>query len=150
MIYKYGIDFGTTNSSIAIRFVGDDKQEHTLVVDVKDTLPRETIPSVVLVDNRGNILAGEDAMNQYMQDGLHKNGRKLIKQIKLDLENKGSQLEYDIDGNKISGIDLISSILEILRMKAEKVTDELEIEISGVVMGVPVQKNVLKHALVKA
>ena len=61
MIYKYGIDFGTTNSSIAIRFVGDDKQEHTLVVDVKDTLPRETIPSVVLVDNRGNILAGEDA-----------------------------------------------------------------------------------------
>ena len=27
MIYKYGIDFGTTNSSIAIRFVGDDKQE---------------------------------------------------------------------------------------------------------------------------
>ena len=114
MIYKYGIDFGTTNSSIAIRFVGDDKQEHTLVVDVKDTLPRETIPSVVLADNQGNILAGEEAMNQYMQGGFHKNGRKLIKQIKLDLENKGSQLEYNIDGNKISGIDLISSILEIL------------------------------------
>lgn len=35
MIYKYGIDFGTTNSSIAMRFVGDDKEEHTLVVDVK-------------------------------------------------------------------------------------------------------------------
>lgn len=27
MIYKYGIDFGTTNSSIAMRFVGDDKEE---------------------------------------------------------------------------------------------------------------------------
>ena len=40
MTYKYGIDFGTTNSSIAIRFLGDDKIEHTLVVDVKDTLPR--------------------------------------------------------------------------------------------------------------
>ena len=63
MIYKYGIDFGTTNSSIAMRFVGEDKQEHTLVVDVKDTLPRETIPSVVLVDSRGMIVAGEDALN---------------------------------------------------------------------------------------
>lgn len=31
MRYKYGIDFGTTNSSIAIRFVGDNKQEHTMV-----------------------------------------------------------------------------------------------------------------------
>ena len=53
MIYKYGIDFGTTNSSIAMRFVGDDKAEHTLVVDVKDTLPRETLPSVILIDRNG-------------------------------------------------------------------------------------------------
>ena len=108
MIYKYGIDFGTTNSSIAIRFVGEDKQEHTLVVDVKDTLPRETIPSVVLADNRGNIVAGEDALNQYTQGGIHKKGRRFIKQIKLDLENKGSQLEYNIDGRKVSGIDIIA------------------------------------------
>ena len=155
MIYKYGIDFGTTNSSIAIRFVGEDKQEHTLVVDVKDTLPRETIPSVVLADNRGNIVAGEDALNQYTQGGIHKKGRRFIKQIKLDLENKGSQLEYNIDGRKVSGIDIIASILRTLRIKAEKVADELEIETSGVVMGVPVQygdiqKNVLKQALVEA
>ena len=40
MVYKYGIDFGTTNSSIAVRFLGDDDAEHTMVVDVKDTLPR--------------------------------------------------------------------------------------------------------------
>ena len=57
MIYKYGIDFGTTNSSIAMRFVGDDRAEHTLVVDVRDTLPRETIPSVILVDETGKITA---------------------------------------------------------------------------------------------
>ena len=139
MIYKYGIDFGTTNSSIAMRFVGEDKQEHTLVVDVKDTLPRETIPSVVLVDNKGNIVAGEDALNQYTQGGIHQKGRRFIKQIKLDLENRGSQLEYNIEGRKVSGIDLIASILRTLRIKAEKAADELEIEISGVVMGVPVQ-----------
>ena len=53
MVYKYGIDFGTTNSSIAIRFLGDDDCEHTIVMDVKDTLPRETLPSVVLLSTSG-------------------------------------------------------------------------------------------------
>lgn len=155
MIYKYGIDFGTTNSSIAIRFVGDDKQEHTLVVDVKDTLPRETIPSVVLADDKGNIVAGEDALNQYTQGAGNRKNQRFIKQIKLDLENKGSKLEYNINGKIVSGVDLIAAILRVLRLKAEKAADELEIETSGVVLGVPVQygdiqKNVLKQALVKA
>lgn len=155
MIYKYGIDFGTTNSSIAIRFVGDDRQEHTLVVDVKDTLPRETIPSVVLVDDRGNIVAGEDALNQYTQGAGSRRNQRFIKKIKLDLETKGSKLEYDINGTKVSGVDLIAAILKVLRLKAEKAADELEIETSGVVLGVPVQygdiqKNVLKQALFKA
>lgn len=155
MIYKYGIDFGTTNSSIAIRFVGDDRQEHTLVVDVKDTLPRETIPSVVLVDDRGNIVAGEDALNQYTQGAGNRRNQRFIKKIKLDLETKGSKLEYDINGMKVSGVDLIAAILKVLRLKAEKAADELEIETSGVVLGVPVQygdiqKNVLKQALFKA
>lgn len=155
MIYKYGIDFGTTNSSIAIRFVGDDRQEHTLVVDVKDTLPRETIPSVVLVDDRGNIVAGEDALNQYTQGAGNRRNQRFIKKIKLDLETKGSKLEYDINGRKVSGVDLIAAILKVLRLKAEKAADELEIETSGVVLGVPVQygdiqKNVLKQALFKA
>lgn len=155
MIYKYGIDFGTTNSSIAIRFVGDDKQEHTLVVDVKDTFPRETIPSVVLADDKGNIVAGEDALNQYTQGVGDRKNQRFIKQIKLDLENRGSKLEYNINGKTVSGIDLIAAIFRILRLKAEKAADELEIETSGVVLGVPVQygdiqKNVLKQALVQA
>lgn len=155
MIYKYGIDFGTTNSSIAIRFVGDDKLEHTLVVDVKDTLPRETIPSVMLADDKGAIVAGEDALNQYTQGIGNRKGQRFIKQIKLDLENKGSKLEYNINGKKVSGVDMIAAILKALRLKAEKVADELEIDTEGVVMGVPVQygdiqKNVLKQALVKA
>ncbi len=155
MIYKYGIDFGTTNSSIAIRFVGDDKLEHTLVVDVKDTLPRETIPSVVLADNKGQIIAGEDALNQYTQGVGNRKDRRFITKIKLDLENKGSKLEYDVNGRKVSGVDIIAAVLKVLRVKAEKTADELEIDTSGVVMGVPVQygdiqKNVLKQALVKA
>lgn len=156
MIYKYGIDFGTTNSSIAIRFVDDDDElEHTLVVDVKDTLPRETIPSVILADDSGQIVAGEDALNQYTQGVGNRKKQRFIKQIKLDLEEKGSKLEYNINNKIISGVDMIAEIFKVLRLKAEKVADELEIETSGVVLGVPVQygdiqKNVLRQALMKA
>ena len=155
MIYKYGIDFGTTNSSIAMRFVGDDKEEHTLVVDVKNTLPRETIPSVVLFDGKGHIYAGIDALNRYIQNGVNSNNLRYIKKIKLDLEKYGSRLEYQIDGHKIQGVDLIAEILKALRLKAEKEAADLGLDMSGVVMGVPVQygdiqKNVLKEALFKA
>lgn len=155
MIYKYGIDFGTTNSSIAMRFVGDDKAEHTLVVDVKDTLPRETLPSVILIDRNGKVSVGTDAMNQYTQSGLNSSNQLFIKRIKLDLENKGTALSYNVGGCSYDGVDLIAAILKALRVKAEKSADELEIDMSGVVMGVPVQygdiqKNVLKKALVKA
>lgn len=155
MTYKYGIDFGTTNSSIALRFLGDDKKEHTIVFDVKDTFPRETQPSVVLVDQAGNISAGEDAINQYMQSGTRNNDQLFIRRIKLDLENKGTNLQYCVGEQTFSGVDLIAAILKTLRLKAEVITDELNIDVSGVVMGVPVeygdiQKNLLNQALVKA
>lgn len=112
MIYKYGIDFGTTNSSIAMRFVGDDKEEHTLVVDVKDTLPRETMPSVVFVDGNGNITAGEEALNAYTQGIFNGESKIFIKRIKLDLENKGRKLSYQVGKRKIQGVDLIAAILD--------------------------------------
>lgn len=155
MIYKYGIDFGTTNSSIAMRFIGDDKEEHTLVVDVKNTLPRETIPSVVLFGENGHIYAGVDALNRYMQGGLNSKKFRYIKKIKLDLEKYGSRLEYQVGNCKVKGVDLIAEILKTLRLKAEKEAQDLGLDMSGVVMGVPVQygdiqKNVLKEALLKA
>lgn len=154
MVYKYGIDFGTTNSSIAVRFLGDDDAEHTMVVDVKDTLPRETLPSVILINPDG-VFVGENAANRYTQHISASGNQKFIKRIKLDLENKGSELNYEVAGKKYQGVDLIAAILKELRLKAEKTVKDLDIEISGVVMGIPVQygdiqKNVLKDALVRA
>ncbi len=155
MIYKYGIDFGTTNSSIAIRFVGDDNKEHTKLIELKDTLPKEIIPSVVLADDEGNIIAGEDALDQYIQGAGDSKGRRFIKQIKLELEKKGSRLNYTVSGKRVAGVDAIAAIFKVLRLKAEKEATLLGIEMSGVVLGVPVQygdiqKNVLKQALFKA
>lgn len=154
MVYKYGIDFGTTNSSIAIRFLGDDNREHTIVIDIKDTLPRETLPSVILLSASG-VFVGEDAINRYTQCIDASNNQSLIKYIKLDLENKGGNLTYNLAGKLYQGVDLIAAILKELRQKAEKEANDLDITISGVVMGVPVQygdiqKNVLKEALVRA
>lgn len=155
MQYKYGIDFGTTNSSIAIRFLGDDDIEHTLVVDVKDTNPRETIPSVVYVNSNNKISGGQKAMELYTMNRNSNKKAFFLKKIKLDLEEKGSELSYNVFEKEISVVDMIAAILRQLRFKAEKEAVELGIEISGVVMGVPVQygdiqKNVLKKALVRA
>lgn len=155
MRYKYGIDFGTTNSSIAIRFIGDDKQEHTMVADVRAKAPREVIPSVVLIDRNGKIYAGEEAADRYIQSGTDYLKKRFIKKIKLDLENMSDNFVYEVDRKKYQGCDLIASILKVLRSKAENLADELGIDMSGVVMGVPVeygdiQKGILKQALVKA
>lgn len=152
MIYKYGIDFGTTNSSIAMRFK-ENGQEYTEVVHLKNDLPRETIPSVVLIDHNDKIYGGQKAKDRYLQDGLA--GGKYIKQIKLDLEREGSNLKYEYNGRSFNGATLIAAILRELRLKADKAAKENDIKISGVVMGVPVQygdiqKNVLKQALVES
>lgn len=158
MIYKYGIDFGTTNSSIAMRFVGDDDVEHTIVVDLQDIAPRETIPSVVFIDTKNNkdkVCAGAEAIEQYVQNGGKQNEQRFIKQIKLDLEKMGENFSYKVGNGTFAGEHLIAQILKVLRLKAERVADELEIDMAGVVMGVPVQygdiqKNVLCRALARA
>lgn len=155
MIYKYGIDFGTTNSSIALRFLGEDGSEHLFVFDLKDTFPKETIPSVALIDDDGEIIAGEEAQYEYSQGAMYQNDRRYIKQIKLDLEQKGSSLEYKVVKNSVKGVDIIAAILAELKEKADEAVEDLDVKISGVVMGVPVQygdiqKNVLMQALVKA
>ncbi len=156
MIYKYGVDFGTTNSSIAIRFVGDDNQEHTLVVDVKNTHPRETLPSIVYINDEREIAVGEEATKKYIQNAENRNlKQKLIKKIKLDLEEKGRGFSYRVGKVSFSGVELIAAILRQLRVKAERYAAEIDVEMSGVVMGVPVQygdeqKGVLREALYKA
>ena len=155
MTYKYGIDFGTTNSSIAMRFVGDDKAEHTLVVEVKNTRPRETMPSVILIDDKGGVFAGSEALEKYSQGLAYPGERKLIRRIKLDLEKYKDELTYTVGEKTYCGEDLIAELLRALRAKAKRLAMDLDLRMSGVVMGVPVhfgeeEKIVLKKALVKA
>jgi molecular chaperone DnaK len=159
MIYKYGIDFGTTNSSIALRFLDEtDNCEHTIVYKVRDENPEEILPSIIMIGTDGSILVGDEALKQYKAHSDNQNyykSHRLIRKIKMSLEEEGSGLVYRIGNKEFSCIVLIAAILKELRIKAEKMKNELDGEVYGVVMGVPVQygdiqKNVLKAALVQA
>ena len=155
MIYKYGIDFGTTNSSIAIRIADEGESEHTIVVDVKDTYPRETLPSIACITENGKIVVGNDAYQQLRFSRSCGEKAQLIKKIKLDLEMKGPSLQYSVGNKVFLGIDIIAEMLKYLRLKAERDISSLGVQTSGVVLGVPVQygdiqKNALKDALFKA
>lgn len=155
MVYKYGIDFGTTNSSIAIRFAGDNAVEHTLVIDLKDKYPKETLPSIACITDDGNIYVGADAYEQLAYYKSRGKEARIIKKVKIDLEEKGASLKYSVGSCTHSGVDIIAAILRYLRLRAEHEIAPLGIKASGVVMGVPVQygdtqKEILKEALVRA
>lgn len=158
MTYKYGIDFGTTNSSIAVRFTDEDEREHTIVYQVKNNNPQEVLPSMLLIGTDGTVTFGDDlqdACNQLANDKEYRKNHKLLRKIKIKLEDEGTDYKYRVGNKEFSIIDLIAVILRELRIKAEKIADEIDGDINGVVMGVPVQygdlqKNVLKKALLKA
>lgn len=155
MTYKYGIDFGTTNSSIAIRFADESQVEHTLVVDLKDRYPKETISSVACIAEDGSIFVGMDAYAQMTNLKSKNKEALLIKKVKMDLESKGTSLKYTVGRRTFTGVEVIAAILKYLRVRAEHELAPLGIKASGVVLGVPVQygdiqKNVLKAALVEA
>ena len=153
MIIKYGIDFGTTNSSIAVRYMDESENEFTELIDLKAIYPKETIPTIFCISEDGDIVAGSAA---YQQLSILKHANKkarIIKRIKMDLENNPSHFSYKIGNKVVSGVDLISSMLRLLRQKAEKELEDLSPD--GVVMGVPVkygdtQKKILIEALFKA
>ena len=154
MAYKYGIDFGTTNSSIALHFSGDDDEQHTYVVEMRKTLPKVVLPSLFFVDD-GKIWVGDEAEEKSGAKGENISKNQFIKKIKLDLEAQGQNLVYDLDGRKVKGVDLIAELLKKLRLEAEVHAKDLELDMDGVVMGVPVEydqiaKNVLIEALYKA
>ena len=74
--FLYGIDFGTTNSALAI-YDEDSKEIHSTII----------IPSLIYFYhqlNTGaekNYVVGEDAINVYLSDGMKGRFIKSIKQI---------------------------------------------------------------------
>jgi hypothetical chaperone protein len=63
----YGIDFGTTNSSIAVAYPG-----RVEVIPVETTAMPEILPSIVYLHRDKNRAAGREAVEQFLVTGSHK------------------------------------------------------------------------------
>lgn len=152
MIYKYAIDFGTTNSSVAIRI----RDERTKVESTAVCKP--TVSSVIYVDentDESNIAlenVGEEAKKTFPSG----KGRQkaLIREIKtaIDLEK---ELVTTESGLRFHSVLLAAAILRKLKAVADNMLEQLQITAQGVVMGVPVSfsdrsKAMLRRALVSA
>jgi hypothetical chaperone protein len=154
----YGIDFGTTNSSIAIAYPG-----RVEVVPVERGEMAEVLPSIVYLHRDRNRAAGREAVEQFLVTGSHRTqcqgcelvewvgGRgysdcrqyqrgggchdaRLVAGLKSELSHKDfvSTHSWAVD---FTLADLVSVILRRLKSEADRVTGT---DVRRVVLGHPV------------
>ena len=145
---KYGIDFGTTNSSISLMERGDGKGKPTLF-HVDKYQPVQIIRSAVAYKD-GNVYVGDDGLE--FVDGDEDNP---VLRVKMDLVHA----KKDIAVSRVAGKDLLISdvMAEILRKLKEQADQQKRRGTNpvGAVMGVPygtteAEKGVYLTALCKA
>lgn len=155
LVYKYGIDYGTTNSSIALSVYQDDEIITTLA-RLEDGQPTDITPSRVLVASKGQLFVGRSKVNVPISDV-----KRILRAVKMDIEPKtskeangveSSKITYKIGKKEIPIAEVIAAVLRRMREQAEAQFKALDVKVSGVVMGVPVnfgdkQKAILMEAL---
>jgi hypothetical chaperone protein len=113
--FLYGIDFGTTNSALAI-YDEESKEIHSTII----------IPSLIYfyhnynAANEKNYVVGEEAIAAYLQDGMRGRFIKSVKQIL----SKTSFSETRIHNRKYNAADLVALILKELKDRADELTGE--------------------------
>jgi hypothetical chaperone protein len=124
--YIYGIDFGTSNSALAI-----------LDIETRQAVKLFTVPSLLFFQEpkeRGEftrVAVGQDAIDQYVQNRM--NGR-FMKSIKKVLPNK-SFIDTRIGNRMYKAEDLVAFILRHLKSMADEFLGE---DIKTAVIGRPV------------
>lgn len=136
--FLYGIDFGTTNSALAI-FDEDSKEIYGTII----------IPSLIYFYhqlNAGqdkNYVVGEEAIEAYLSDGMKGRFIKSIKQIL----SRSSFTETRIHNKRYNASDLVAIILKELKERADKLVGQ---DCKKAVIGRPVffnDDNVQKDTL---
>jgi hypothetical chaperone protein len=136
--FLYGIDFGTTNSALAI-YDEVSKEIHSTII----------IPSLIYFyhqPNAGsdkNYVVGEDAIAAYLNDGMKGRFIKSIKQIL----SRSSFTETRIHNKRYTASDLVAIILKELKDRADELTGQ---DCGKAVIGRPVffdDDNVQKDTL---
>ncbi|WP_443944698.1 Hsp70 family protein [Pedobacter sp. AW1-32] len=136
--FLYGIDFGTTNSALAIYNEDTREIEHTII-----------IPSLIYFFHQlsspdgQNFVVGEDAIEAYLNDGMKGRFIKSIKQIL----SRTSFTETRIHNRRYNASDLVAIILKELKTRADILTG---VDCQKAIIGRPVffdDDNVQKDTL---
>ena len=135
--FLYGIDFGTTNSALAI-YDEDSKEIHSTII----------IPSLIYFYHQLNgaeksYVVGEEAITAYINDGMKGRFIKSIKQIL----SRSSFTETRIHNKRYNASDLVAVILKELKDRADELIGQ---ECNKAVIGRPVffdDDNVQKDTL---
>ncbi len=132
--FLYGIDFGTTNSALAI-YDEDSKEIHSTII----------IPSLIYFYHQlqGGYVVGEEAIAAYLSDGMKGRFIKSIKQIL----SRSSFTETRIHNKRYNASDLVAIILKELKSRADELIGQ---DCQKAVIGRPVffdDDNVQKDTL---
>lgn len=109
--YLYGIDFGTTNSALAI--FDEEKKEiiDTIIIPSLIYFPSITSP------NQEKYVIGENAIELYLSDNMQGRFIKSIKQIL----SRSSFIETRIQNKRYNASDLVALILKELKERADQI-----------------------------
>jgi hypothetical chaperone protein len=89
MSLKVGIDFGTSNSGVAVY---DGRQVRLLPVDPKNVLP-EVIKTVLYVTREYRCYLGQEAVEAYYRDNVNRQ-RRYVKQWAGEIDVYGADMHY--------------------------------------------------------
>jgi len=160
---RVGIDFGTSNSGVAI-YQGD--QIHVLPIDTKNLVP-EVVKSILYITRDYRHFIGQEAVELYYQQNINRQ-RRFVKKWAGEIDYHGAEMDYVRDvyvyvdelqpgrlmqfiktalrSEKYTGTqvfdryyslsDIIATYLQALKGRAESLLGE---EISSVTLGRPVR-----------
>ncbi len=89
MSLRVGIDFGTSNSGVAIY---DGRQVKLLPIDKKNVLP-EVVKTVLYITRDYRSLIGQEAIEQYYRDNINRQ-RRFVRQWAGEIDYRGADMHY--------------------------------------------------------
>lgn len=129
-----GIDLGTTNSLVAI----SKKQQPKILADENNNFIQ---PSIVTIDNKGQLIAGIEAKN-FIGEKIYSIKRlmgkgfsdKKLSHLNYNLKNADGQIKVTLGDKELSAVEISAQILIQLKKIAE---NNLKQPISKAVITVP-------------
>ncbi|WP_316829929.1 Hsp70 family protein [Pedobacter aquatilis] len=124
--FLYGIDFGTTNSALSI--FDEEKKEIVSTISIPSLI---YFKHALTSADKGNYVVGEQAIEEYLNDGMKGRFIKSIKQIL----SRTTFTETRIQNKRYNASDLVTLILKDLKETADKITG---VDCTKAIIGRPV------------